>query len=221
MTTVMPAAVLWDMDGTIVDSESYWMSAETALVQSWGGSWSHALGLSLVGLGLHNSAEVLQDHGVQLPALEIIDLLTTSVMEQVRRAVPWRPGARELLIELRELGVPTALVTMSFRSLANLVVDSLGFAAFDVVVTGDDVELPKPDPEAYLAAARELGVRIDHCVAIEDSLPGVAAAIASGAVTISVPHVVAVPLGDTHTTWHTLAGRTAQDISTVYQGARS
>jgi len=209
------------MDGTIIDSEPYWMIAETALVQSWGGSWSDELGLSLVGMGLHTSAKVLQDHGVNLPSLEIIDILTTSVMEQVRRDVPWRPGARELLIELRELAVPTALVTMSFRSLADLVVESLGFSAFDVVVTGDDVELPKPHPEAYITAARELGVPIERCVAIEDSLPGVASAIASGAVTISVPHVVAVPPGDTHTTWLSLTGRTALDISVVYLGARS
>jgi len=209
------------MDGTIIDSEPYWMIAETALVQSWGGSWSDELGLSLVGMGLHTSAKVLQDHGVNLPSLEIIDILTTSVMEQVRRDVPWRPGARELLIELRELAVPTALVTMSFRSLADLVVESLGFSAFDVVVTGDDVELPKPHPEAYITAARELGVPIERCVAIEDSLPGVASAIASGAVTISVPHVVAVPPGYTHTTWLSLTGRTALDISVVYLGARS
>ena len=221
MTTVMPAAVLWDMDGTIIDSEPYWMVAETALVQSWGGVWSHELGLSLVGMGLHSSAKVLQNHGVNLPSLEIIDILTASVMEQVRRDVPWRPGARELLIELRELGVPTALVTMSFRSLANLVVESLGFAAFDVVVTGDDVALPKPHPEAYLRAATLLGVRIEQCVAIEDSLPGVASAVASGALTISVPHVVAVPPADTHTTWLTLSGRSALDISAVYHEVRA
>lgn len=221
MTTFKPAAVLWDMDGTILDSEPYWMAAETTLVEEWGGSWSHELGLTLVGLGLNNSATVLQNHRVDLPAAEIIDLLTASVMEQVAVAVPWRPGARELLLELKERNVPTALVTMSFRSLAELVAGSLGFEAFDVVVTGDEVEIPKPHPEAYLTAARSLGVLIEDCVAIEDSIPGVTSAVASGAVTISVPHLVAMPEAHTHTTWHTLAGRTANDLSSAFTKARS
>ncbi len=221
MTTFIPAAVLWDMDGTILDSEPYWMSAETSLVEAWGGSWSRELGLTLVGMGLNNSSKILQDHGVGLSIAEIIDTLTVSVMQQVAVAVPWRPGARELLLELKQHKVRTALVTMSFRSLAELVVESIGFEAFDVVVTGEDVEFPKPHPEAYLTAARELGVAVEDCVAIEDSVPGVTAAVASGAVTISVPHLVAVPQAITHTTWHTLSGRTANDISVVYQGARA
>jgi HAD superfamily hydrolase (TIGR01509 family) len=209
------------MDGTILDSEPYWMAAETALVESWGGSWSHELGLTLVGLGLSNSAKVLQEHGVALPSAEIIDLLTASVMEQVAIAVPWRPGARELLMELKELNVPTALVTMSFRSLAELVASSIGFHAFDVVVTGDEVAIPKPHPEAYLTAAHSLNVAIADCVAIEDSVPGVTSAVASGAFTISVPHLVAVPEAETHTTWNTLAGRTAHDLSSAFTKARS
>jgi HAD superfamily hydrolase (TIGR01509 family) len=221
VTTFIPAAVLWDMDGTILDSEPYWMSAETSLVEAWGGSWSRELGLTLVGMGLNNSSKILQDHGVGLSIAEIIDTLTVSVMQQVAVAVPWRPGARELLLELKQHKVRTALVTMSFRSLAELVVESIGFEAFDVVVTGEDVEFPKPHPEAYLTAARELGVAVEDCVAIEDSVPGVTAAVASGAVTISVPHLVAVPQAITHTTWHTLSGRTANDISVVYQGARA
>jgi HAD superfamily hydrolase (TIGR01509 family) len=221
VTTFKPAAVLWDMDGTILDSEPYWMSAETSLVESWGGAWSHELGLTLVGLGLNNSAQVLQDHGVGLTKAEIIDFLTNSVMEQVAVAIPWRPGARELLLELKELNVPTALVTMSFRSLAELVASSIGFHAFDVVVTGDEVSIPKPHPEAYLTAAQSLNVSIERCVAIEDSVPGVTSAVASGAFTISVPHLVEVPEAETHTTWNTLAGRTANDLSTAFTKARS
>jgi HAD superfamily hydrolase (TIGR01509 family) len=208
------------MDGTIVDTEPYWMRAETLLVESFGGTWSHEDALGLVGQGLWHSARLLQARGVALTEDEIIQGLTRSVMEQIRIAVPWRPGAMELLGELRDAGVPTALVTMSLRSLAELVVESMGFPAFDAIVSGDDVTHSKPHPEPYLRGAELLGVPIADCVAIEDSEPGLASAVASGAVSIGVPHVVPIPESDGHTLWPTLAGRTLHDLSGVFGDAR-
>ena len=93
-------AVLWDMDGTLVDTEPYWIAAERALVESHGGSWSHQQAMQLVGQSLLHSAAVLQAAGVRLEAREIVDTLSAQVIEQVRKEVPWRPGARELLDEL-------------------------------------------------------------------------------------------------------------------------
>ncbi|MGV8968883.1 MAG: HAD family hydrolase [Microbacteriaceae bacterium] len=219
MSTLKPAAVLWDMDGTIIDSEPYWMLAETELMASFGRTWSHELGLNLVGQGLDHSALILQGEGVEMAAEEIIDFLSNRVMEQISEHIPWRPGARELLDDVRRAGIPNALVTMSLRKMADLTVSSVGFDAFAAVVSGDEVENPKPHPDAYLRAAELLGVSIVDCVAIEDSVPGLASAMASGAVSIGVPHMLPLPDISGYTHWSTLANRTAQDITAVFEGA--
>ncbi|WP_426626323.1 HAD family hydrolase [Leifsonia sp. McL0607] len=212
----MPAAVFWDMDGTLVDTEPYWMASEQELVGSFGGTWTHDDGLLLVGLGLWNSAEILRSRGVELSADEIVHWLTERVREKlVSDGVPWRPGARELLQSLRERGVRTALVTMSIRSMAEQIVAAIPFDAFDVIVSGDEVGEPKPHPEPYLRAAELLGVAPMEAVAIEDSLVGLSSAVASGATTIGVPHIVPLPESDEHTLWESLAGRTADDIAAV------
>jgi HAD superfamily hydrolase (TIGR01509 family) len=208
------------MDGTIVDTEPYWMRAETELVESYGGTWSHDDALTLVGQSLWHSARLLQARGVALSEQQIIDTLTAKVMDQIRAHVPWRPGAVELISALRDAGVPTALVTMSVRSMAELVVRSFDFTAFDVIVAGDEVTHGKPHPEAYLRGAELLGVEIADCVAFEDSLPGLASAVASGAVSIGVPHMVELAESDNHTLWPTLVGRTPTDISGVFAAGR-
>lgn len=211
-----PAAVFWDMDGTLVDTEPYWMASEVELVSSFGGVWTHEDGLQMVGLGLWNSAEILRAHGVDLSADEIVQWLTDRVQQKLDSdGVPWRPGARELLADLRERGIPTALVTMSVRRMAEQIVAHIPFEAFDVIVSGDEVSEPKPHPEPYLRAAELLGVDPVDAVAIEDSLVGLASAVASGAVAIGVPHIVALPESDEHTLWHTLDGKTADDIAAV------
>ncbi len=209
------------MDGTIIDTEPFWMKAETELVHSYGGTWSHEDALTLVGQGLDHSARVLQSRGVELGEDEIVQLLTGIVVNRVvEEGLPWRPGARELLKELRAAGIPTALVTMSIRRLAVMVDEAIEFDAFDVVVAGDDVTHSKPHPEAYLRAAELLGVDPIDCVAIEDSNPGVGAAVASGAATIGVPLNVALVDDGTFTTWDTLAGRRISDLAEVLAAAR-
>lgn len=211
----LPAAVLWDMDGTLVDTEPFWFAAETELVGRYGGTWTHEQAVSLVGSGLRDGARVLQDHGVRLAVDEIVDWQTDYVTERLVAPLPWRPGAIALLSALREAGVPTALVTMSVRRMAEAVAAAVPFGGFDVIVAGDDVERPKPDPEAYLRAADLLGVDITQCVAIEDSPPGLAAAVASGASTIGVPHQAVLPEGRRWRLWTTLDGRGPEDLSAV------
>lgn len=218
----MPAAVFWDMDGTLVDTEPYWMDAERELVASFGGVWTHDDALLMVGLGLWNSAEVLRTRGgVEMEADAIVAWLTGRVCERLSAdGVPWRPGARELLASLRERNVPTALVTMSLRSMAEQIVDRIPFAAFDAIVSGDEVDEPKPHPEPYLRAARLLGVEVREAVAIEDSLVGLASAVASGAVAIGVPHIVPLPESEEHTLWPTLEGRSAEDVAAAAAARR-
>ncbi|MDQ1546223.1 MAG: hypothetical protein QOH69_1127 [Actinomycetota bacterium] len=210
------------MDGTIIDTEPFWVDAETDLITSFGGTWSFDEAIQLAGQGLWHSARVLQSRGVKLTEMEIIDSLTATVAERIRSGgLPWRPGARELLLELRAADVRTALVTMSIGTLAHLVVDAIDFDAFDYVVAGDDVEHSKPHPAAYLRAAELLGVAPSDCVAIEDSPPGVASALAAGAAAIGVP--LNLPLIDdgTFAVWPTLSGRGVEDLAQVLAASQS
>jgi HAD superfamily hydrolase (TIGR01509 family) len=199
------------MDGTIVDTEPSWMRAETALVRRFGGTWSPEQALTLVGRGLGDSARILQQHGVRMPVPEIIDILTDDVVADLAGAVPWRPGALELLQALRDAGVPTALVTMSVRRMAEAIATAIPFTAFDAIVSGSDVERPKPFPDAYEQAAALLGVQPADAVAIEDSPTGLASAVAAGTVAIGVPHLVPLPTGS-WTIWPTLAGHDVADL---------
>jgi HAD superfamily hydrolase (TIGR01509 family) len=215
----LPAAVLWDMDGTLIDTEPYWLSAEIELVSSFGGTWTHEDGLTLVGSGLEHSAGILRGRGVDMPLQDIVQNLTGSVLARVQDEMPWRPGARELLQELKDAGVPMALVTMSIRRLADYVVSTLPFAAFDAVVAGDDVTHSKPHPEPYLRGAELLGVDIEHCIAIEDSRTGLASAIASGAISIGIPLHLPLEAGPGHTIWPSLGGKTVDDLSRLYNAS--
>ena len=205
------------MDGTLVDTEPYWMAAEHALVEAHGGVWTDEHAHQLVGNDLLVSAEYLRAHSpIDLTPLEIIRELLASVVASVKEHVPWRPGARELLESLAAQSVPCALVTMSWESLATAVVSNLPHGSFTAVVTGDVVLHGKPHPEPYLVAARMLGVDIGACVAIEDSPPGVASAVAAGVPTIAVPHHVEVPetLGAVQIS--TLAGLAPRDLLSLF-----
>ncbi len=210
----LPAAVLWDMDGTLVDTEPYWIEAEHAIVAEHGGTWNDEFAHQLVGNDLMVSAQFIRDHSpITWEPERIVEELLERVVLQVREHVPWRPGARELLTDLRAAGVPNALVTMSWRSLADAVVSALPDGAFDVVVTGDEVEHGKPHPEPYHVAARLLGVDPARCVAIEDSPTGVRSAVAAGVPTLAVPHVVPVPEMQGAVQVDGLAGMTPQGLA--------
>ncbi|HEY8754155.1 MAG TPA: HAD family phosphatase [Arthrobacter sp.] len=212
------------MDGTIVDTERYWIAAEHALVEAHGGTWSHGQALQLVGQSLTFSAGILQTAGVRLESREIIDTLTADVIRSVQRSVPWRPGARELLDDLHRAGVRCALVTMSEGPLAREIVASLPKPYFEFLVTGDTVAQGKPHPEAYLKAVELLreadpDLTVGHCVALEDSAPGVAAAVASGVATVAVPHIVPIPEDPRHIIWDSLAGRTVSELEAIAAGS--
>jgi HAD superfamily hydrolase (TIGR01509 family) len=195
------------MDGTLVDTEPSWIAAEYALVAEHGGSWSDEQAHALVGSPLLVSAEYIRRHGgVDLPPAVIVEELLDRVVAEVRSAVPWRPGARELLLSLHAAGVPCALVTMSYARLADAVVGALPAGVFAAVVPGDQVRHGKPHPEPYLTAAQRLGVAPQECVAIEDSPPGVRSAQAAGAAVVAVPHVVPIPPGPGRVVVDTLEG---------------
>src|SRR5690606_38827427 len=198
------------MDGTLVDTEPYWMAAETTLVESFGGTWSHEQALELVGNGLMDSAMLLRAAGVDMAPESIVDKLTDDVRTALAtQGVPFRPGAKELLRDLHAAGIRTALVTMSLRRMALSVVDLIDFEAFEYVVAGDDVENPKPHPDPYLKAAELLGIDIADALVIEDSGTGLRSGVASGAVTVGVPHMIPLDGFGAHALWPTLEGRSA------------
>ena len=206
------------MDGTLVDTEPYWMAEERALVDRHGGVWTDEHARQLVGNDLLVSAEYILAHSpIMLTPLEVVNELLAGVVARVAEHVPWRPGARELLAGCVAEGVPCALVTMSWESLASAVVMNLPLGSFTAVITGDVVSHGKPHPEPYLAAARLLGVELGDCIAIEDSPPGVASAVAAGIPTIAVPHQVPVPEMVGAVQLSTLVGLEPQDLLTLFR----
>lgn len=216
MDTPRLDAVLFDMDGTLIDSEPYWLQAETDLIESFGGTWSIEQGMALVGSGLWDSSKAIQSAGVDLELPEIIDRLSTQVRHRLKEAVPWRAGALELIRDVLDADVPTALVTMSFRENAEFIAQQmsieLGRQPFITIVSGDEVSQPKPNPEPYLVAAERLGIDIHHSVAFEDSVFGAASALSAGALTIGVPLHIDIPASYTSVLWSGLEGRGLTDI---------
>ena len=195
------------MDGTLVDTEPYWIDVEYALVAEFGGTWSMEHALNLVGNDLLVSGEYIREHGgVDLPAAEIVERLLDGVVARVREQVPWQPGAVELLAALNAAGVPCGLVTMSWQRFVAPILEVLPPKSFATVVTGDRVELGKPHPEPYLLAASELGVDPARCLAIEDSNTGAKSAEAAGCTVLVVPNHVPVLEGERRVFRDSLAG---------------
>jgi len=214
-----PAAVLWDMDGTLVDTEPYWIECESALVAEHGGSWTTENAMALVGNDLLDSGRYLREHGgVDLSPEEIVEVLLDGVVERVKQSVPWRPGARDLLAALRAVGMPSALVTMSYERFVAPVLAALPHGSFDVVVTGDAVSRGKPHPEPYLHAARLLGVDPVRCLAIEDSNTGARSAEAAGCLVLVVQNHVPVDLGERRVFRDSLEGLKVADLTALTVG---
>jgi HAD superfamily hydrolase (TIGR01509 family) len=216
-----PAAVLWDMDGTLVDTEPYWVSAQHEIVESFGGTWTDDLALELVGKDLMVSAQLMRENSpITWDDERIVHELLARVVAAVRAHVPWRPGARELLAALGVAGVPCALVTMSWTSMADAVLAALPRASFAEVITGDRVAHGKPHPEPYLVACRELAVEPSQCVALEDSPTGVLSAVAAGVPTVAVPSVLPVPEMAGAVQVDTLQGVGPSELATLGKQAR-
>jgi HAD superfamily hydrolase (TIGR01509 family) len=212
----LPAAVLWDLDGTLVDTEPYWIDSEFELVELHGGAWSREHAMNLVGNDLLESGRYIAEHsGVDLEPATIVEELLDRVVERVEKQVPWRPGALELLADLAEQGVRCGLVTMSYRRFVAPILADLPADAFEVVVTGDSVSQGKPHPEPYLKAMAALRVQPSRTLAIEDSNTGARSAEEAGCTVLVVQNHVPVLPGERRVFVDTLAGMTAGDLPSV------
>ena len=216
------AAVLWDMDGTLVDTEPYWIEAEYDLIEEHGGSWSQEHAMALVGNNLIDSGRYLREHsGIALEPSEIVEELLDRVVLRMGEVLPWRPGALELLTGLGDAGVPCALVTMSYLRFVDPMLAALPSDTFRVVVTGDGVSRGKPHPEPYLKAASMMRVDPAQCLAIEDSNTGTRSAEAAGATVLVVPHHVPVLPGERRIFRDSLEGLAVTDLPALCPGARA
>jgi HAD superfamily hydrolase (TIGR01509 family) len=186
------AGVLFDMDGTLVDSEKVWDIGLDELAARYGGRLSPAARARMVGTSMIDSISILHaDIGQPWRAAPAsVAWLEERVGELFAAGLVWRPGAVRLLAGLRAAGVPMALVTATRRHLVEVALRTIGREHFGAVVAGDEVDETKPHPAPYLTAAALLGVDVRRCVAIEDSRVGAISARAAGAVVLGVPNAV-------------------------------
>ncbi len=213
-------AVLWDMDGTLVDSEKLWDIAMHALYARMGGVLSAEVRESTVGGSAETVMRIVYDDlGLEPdPAAmaESADWLHDYTGALFEQGLPWRPGAKEMLDGLTAAGIPMALVTNTRRDLTERALKSIGSHYFSVSVCGDEVDRAKPAPDPYLRAAQLLGVPVEHCLAVEDSVTGTAAAEAAGCPVLVVPNDIHVPAGPRRRHAETLGTLDARDLRTIH-----
>jgi HAD superfamily hydrolase (TIGR01509 family) len=214
------AAVLFDMDGTLVDSERLWQQAIDDLAAYIGRVPSAAAKASMVGTTTIESMAILHadldtaDRDADADAV----WLESRVMALFVDGLVWRPGARELLAGVRDAGIPTALVTATARHIVEVMLTTIGRHNFDTIVTDDDVATGKPDPEPYRTAAARLGVDPRDCVAVEDSPTGVASALAAGCAVLAVPAEVELSVVAGVTVVASLAGVDVDYLGALFDG---
>ena len=186
-------AVFFDMDGLLVDSEPIWMESETEITAPYGYSWGQSDSIECLGGPLSRVGEYMFErcNGAESPAFFTQKLIDVQC-EKLRGKTPLMPGAIELVRALQSHGVATGLVSASPRNIVDAVLENLGGNPFPFSISSDDVVRTKPHPDAYLLAAKKIGAEITNCLIFEDSLTGAAAAAASGAWLIAVPHLVRV-----------------------------
>lgn len=214
MTSRLPAALLWDFDGTMVDTEGIWLEEELAVARDAEVTleptfWQETLGRPVIDTCAYFCARTERD----VTPRQLADQLVAGMVQRLRTDPPaLLPGVEALLGQAREAGVAQAVVSASWRVILDPIVTLLPADLFGAIITGDIVERGKPDPECYLRAARELGVDPSDCIAIEDSPTGAAAANAAGCFVIAITNRVRPPDAPRRAHLDTLDGVSLSDL---------
>ena len=215
-------SVLFDMDGTLVDTEPLWQSAEREIMSGYGvactkADEAHCLGGSTDRVCRY-MADLVTAAGRRPPTPEhLADMFLDIMLGQLLTHPPEpQPGVADLLREVRETGLPTALVSSSSRPLMSAVLAAIGSEWFDVTISANDVERHKPDPLPYQQACTELGVDPAWSLAIEDSPTGAASASSAGAYVVAVQHLAAIESGPRCTVVDTLSGIGVAELAAMF-----
>lgn len=213
-------AVLWDMDGTLVDSEKVWDVSLAALYDRLGGELTPAVRASMVGSVAENTMRIVYtDLGLDLDPEAMAESsrwLNDYTADLFEGGLSWCDGAKELLDALTAEGTPMALVTNTQRDLTERALNGIGRQYFSITVCGDEVPSGKPAPDPYLRAAELLGLTPEQCLAIEDSVTGTAAAEGAGCPVLVVPNDVEVPGGRRRRHVSSLARLGPRDLRVIH-----
>ena len=188
------SAILFDMDGTLIDSEPLWLEAEIEIMEELGCNWDQQDQINCLGGPIDKTENYMQDRSNNIKPFGYFTKKLDDVMEQkLSTKLDLIPNALEIINECKRSELKIALVTASSGRLMRAVLKRFPVGIFDTIVSYDDVERSKPDPEPYLLAAKTLGVDITNCVVLEDSLTGVQSGLSAGAQVIGIPHLVKMP----------------------------
>ncbi|OZF43908.1 HAD family hydrolase [Rhodococcus sp. 14-2470-1b] len=216
--------VLWDMDGTLLDSEKIWDVAVAELSATHGRELTPEVRESTLGNSMRGAlTKVFVHAGTEVTEESLAagrDWLTARVSELFAEGIPWRPGAKDALALAREIGLGTALVTNTERGLVENALETIGREYFDFTVSGDEVEEGKPHPAPYLKGAALLGLDPSQCLAVEDSPTGSLSAHRAGCSVLLVPSEVAVAASPGYVVRQSLVGLTADDLRSAWCDAR-
>ncbi|MET0196163.1 MAG: HAD family phosphatase [Rhodococcus fascians] len=216
--------VLWDMDGTLLDSEKIWDVAVAELSVTHGRELTPEVRESTLGNSMRGAlTKVFVHTGTDVTEESLAagrDWLTARVSELFAEGIPWRPGAKDALALARDIGLRTALVTNTERGLVENALDTIGREYFDFTVSGDEVDEGKPHPAPYLKGAALLGLDPSQCLAVEDSPTGSLSAHRAGCSVLLVPSEVAVAASPGYVVRESLVGLTADDLRSAWCDAR-
>jgi len=213
--------VLFDMDGTLVDSERLWTVSMDRVAAHLGGAVSAEARAAMLGQPVPHSVALMLDDLRSTHTVDATTALLVSVTGEIfAQELMWQPGAEVLIDAIRAAGLATALVTNSPRSLVDVALGLLGEHRFDATICGDEVASGKPDPEPYLLAMNRLGLTAADCLAVEDSPSGTQAAVAAGIAVLVVPSEIAVPDGPGRIFASSLLHATVEELAHIHREFR-